>query len=110
MDNYIIRDTKHFLFWDKENKKDTTIFDDIVEILEDRIKILQDQIINNTDVCINIDLNRELCQLESKLDRFIDKTNTIDEIFVDINDMFCTNDNVINITKLINDGNIKENI
>jgi len=109
MDNYIIRDTKHFLFWNKENKKDTTIFDDITSILYDRIKTLQEKINNNYDTSINIELSRELCKLESIIDRFIDKNNVIDEIFVDINNMECKIHNCSNCISsridIINDSN-----
>lgn len=101
MDNYIIRDTEHFLFWEKEYKKDKNIFDDIVNILENRIEILQKKINYNTDSVLNMELNRELYLLESTLDRFIDQCDNIDEIMSDIDNMYCVSDDKINITEMI---------
>lgn len=90
MDHYIIRDTKHFLFWENANKKDKTILEDITIILKNRIEILQNKALYNVDVNRNIDLQKQKNKLETILTRLEDKMLTLNELFLDMDEMFCS--------------------
>ena len=80
----IITENEHFLYWKQEYKKDTTIFDDIIDWIDDEVLQIKTHILNNYDTIKNIKLNIKLVKLKDLLDRMNNKFDCMDEIMLDI--------------------------